>query len=76
MYRTEIMIFSPVGQTPLTKRMGSYCDLLLKEYFMLDNPAQAKQKIRDLIASIVHNVGSAHYYIPDYPNQNTQCGWV
>jgi hypothetical protein len=74
-YKTTIYVWSDVGNTPITKREGSYCDELLRLETECADPAEAKALTQKLVRGIAHGY-SGYYDLPDYPNQNTRNGFT
>ena len=70
-YETTNTIFSATGNTPVTNRIGSYCDVLAKVTMLCETPEQAKAKTLELKKQTEHAY-SCHFSMPDYPNQNTR----
>ena len=75
MYDCQIKIWSEIGNTPITKRKGAYCDELYSNTIQVLDPEDAKNIIKELIRETEHAV-SGHYYLPGYPNQNTRSNFV
>ena len=74
-YSTEIVIWSAIGHTPVTKRKGSYCDEILRTELQCTSPTHAKECVKVLINNTEH-ARSGHFSMPDYPNQNTRNNFV
>jgi len=74
-YKTVIKVWSREGFTPLTKRPGSYCDLLAEKEIECKEPCEARQAAIDLI-DITFHAATGHFYMVDHPNQNLKSGWV
>lgn len=70
-YETEIKIWSRIGYTPITHRVGSFCDVLLETTILVENPEEAKEKLAQLMKA-THHAASGYYYISEYPNQNVR----
>jgi len=75
MYRCEIKIWSKVGHTPITKRSGSYCDVLHKQTIEVRDVSQAHRFTKHLLKEIKF-ADSGHYFMPEFPNQNTRSNFV
>ncbi len=73
--KTEIKIWSQVGHSPLTKRGGSFCDLLLDTEMDCETPAEAEKLTLQLMAATPHSA-RANFYMPEYPNQNIRQRWL
>ena len=71
----EIMIWSATGHTPITHRVGPYCDVLLETTREAANPNEAHEIVKELMRN-TPGAHKAHYYLPAYWNQNTRTGWV
>lgn len=71
----EIRIWSSVGHTPVTKRAGKYCDLLVYKIIEVANVSEAKERTKQLIRSTQHAT-KGNFYCPEEPNQNKRTGWV
>lgn len=71
MFETTLFIWSNIGHTPLTKRVGAYCDELAKVVIMCADPGEALSRGRELLARTEHGYSGA-FSMPDYPNQNTR----
>lgn len=69
-YKTEITIWSKIGNTPKTGRNGAFCDVLLQTVIDCENPADAKAATKRLIAETPHGF-TGHFHMQDHPNQNT-----
>lgn len=74
-YKTVIVIWSDVGNTPLTKRAGAFCDELLHFETECENPREAKTLTQKLVKQTQHGY-SGYYNLPDYPNQNSRNGFT
>ena len=70
-YSTEIKIWSRIGYTPITHRVGSFCDVLLETNILVENPEEAKERLSKLMKATSH-AASGYYYISEYPNQNVR----
>ncbi len=73
--KATIVIWSAIGNTPMTNRGGSYCDELARVVVDVSDPTEAKQAAYDLLLSTPH-AADGHFDIPQYWNQNTRSGWV
>ena len=74
-YKTEIVLWSAIGNTPITGRKGAYCDELVRTTIECENPARADEAVRDLINSTPH-ARKGHFFMPTFPNQNTRSRWI
>lgn len=72
--KTIIHIFSKIGHTPLTNRGGSFCDELLKTEVDAQTPEEAKAIAKELFNETPH-ANKGHFYMPEFPNQNTRAQW-
>ena len=72
-YETTIFVWSNIGNTPITKRVGAFCDELVKIKVQCATPGDALKLTQDLIKSTKHGY-SGYFGMPDYPNQNTNTG--
>jgi hypothetical protein len=70
-YKTEVTIWSAIGNTPITKRNGAYCDELLNFTMDCDTPASAIEFVTNIIKNTEH-ASSGYFNLIDYPNQNTK----
>lgn len=68
-YKAEIVIWSAIGSTPITKRSGIFCDELRREMFEVEDHFQAIEKVEELLDSVPY-ASSGSYHIPDYWNSN------
>jgi hypothetical protein len=75
MYRTEIYIWSRIGCTPITKREGAYCDVLVHKHIECASPEVARREVELLIESTQYG-DYGHFSMPDHPNQNTRNSFV
>lgn len=75
MHKCEIYVWSKIGHTPITHRQGSYYDTLYHETIAVENPEQARNIVRRLLAETPHADG-AHYEIPTWWNQNRRSDWI
>jgi hypothetical protein len=71
----EIHVWSAIGDTPLTKRGGSYCDHLAYAEIEVGSPSEARKKAIGLIRSTPGG-NHAHYNVPAFWNQNMRSGYV
>lgn len=74
-YRTEIKVWSRTGNTPITKRSGAYCDLLVSAVVYCETPEQAEVETVRLIRETEYG-DCGHFYMPEFPNQNTRSKWL
>lgn len=73
--KTEIYIWSRIGHTPVTKRGGLFCDVLIHADVDCESPEAARKFVRALIAAHPHgNYG--HFNMPEYWNHNTRSGFT
>lgn len=70
-YKTNIIIWSNIGNTPLTNRTGSYCDELVNMWVDCADPVEAKTKALEIKQQTSHAY-SCYFIMPDYPNNNTK----
>lgn len=73
--KANIVVWSEIGSTPLTGRIGSYCDELVKVTINVNSPVEAKAKVRELIANTKY-ASRGHFEMPEWWNQNERTGWV
>lgn len=74
-YPTEIKIWSRIGCTPITKRGGSYCDLLVDTVLECATPTEALALTKEIIRA-TPNGDYGHFYMPTYWNQNTRSNFT
>ena len=74
-YKTIITVWSRVGNTPVSKRGGLFCDRLAEKVIECKEPLEARQATIDLIENINH-AAEGFFHMPEYPNQNLKSGWV
>ena len=74
-YKTYVVIWSAIGSTPITKRGGAYCDELFKITVNISTPEKATKYVKELI-NAMGLADNGHFYMPDYPNQNTRSNFV
>jgi len=72
--QTRIRIWSEIGYTPVTRRAGSYCDLLADVTVDCLNPAEAVKEGKAILAKTPFGV-SGHFEMPEWPNQNTRSNY-
>jgi len=72
---TEIHIYSDYGNTPITKRGGAYCDLLLHITIQCGNPEEARQRTIELIRDTQH-ARHGHFTMPEWRNRITRSGFI
>ena len=70
-YTTNVIIWSKPGQTPVTGRGGMYQDELVNVYIDCASPEDALAKVLE-IKRATPGAYQCHFYMPDYPNQNTK----
>lgn len=75
MYTATIIVFSAIGDTPLTNREGPFCDKLLEENIEVANAEQARIRTEELIHD-TQDGHSGHYHIHGYWNPNTQDAFI
>lgn len=73
--KTQIKIWSAVGNTPVTKRGSSFCDELVSETTDCTSPEDARQYILGLMKRTPH-ADNANFYMPEWPNQNVRSQWL
>ena len=73
--KTKVYVWSNIGNTPITKRAGSFCDVLVEREIECSTPEQARAEVKALIRNTPHGY-SGHFNIPDHPNQNTRSSFV
>lgn len=73
--KAEIRIWSEIGHTPLTNRVGSYCDELVCVVVDAATHAEAKAAGVALLKSTPHAV-KGHVSMPELPNQNFRSTWM
>jgi hypothetical protein len=70
-YRTNVLIWSNTGHTPITGRGKSFCDELVNTYIDCVDPADALTKVLEIKKATPH-AHSCYFNMIDYPNQNTK----
>lgn len=72
----EYIVWSRIGHTPLTGRVGAFCDELAKGTFTTDGSKEdAEEQLRKIVRDTPNAVkGGAVSY--DHPNQNFRTIWV
>jgi hypothetical protein len=70
-YRTNVLIWSNTGHTPITGRGQSFCDELVNTYIDCVDPADALVKVLELKQETPH-AHACYFNMIDYPNQNTK----
>jgi hypothetical protein len=70
-YKTQVMIWSKEGHTPITGRGQSFCDELVNTYIDCVDPADALTKVLEIKKATPH-AHSCYFNMVDYPNQNTK----
>lgn len=70
-YDTTIVIWSDIGNTPITGRSGAYCDELIRTTVQCESPAEAMQLTREMMQQTQHAF-KGYFNMPQYPNQNTR----
>lgn len=73
-YTAQITVWSRIGHTPITKRPGSYCDVLVETEVLCDGPTDAR-RVTLAIKHAHPHADRAYFYMPTYPNQNTRSNW-
>ncbi len=73
--KTKVYVWSNIGNTPITKRGGSFCDVLVEREIECETPEQARAEVKALIRSTPHG-GYGHFNMPDFWNQNTRSSFV
>lgn len=66
--------FSAVGHTPLTKRGGAYCDLLVSNEVTVTSREEAQGLADKLLKETPHAV-EVWFNMPEYWNQNLRSGY-
>jgi hypothetical protein len=74
-YKTSIRIWSRIGSTPITNRVGAYCDVLTNAVVFCATPADAREATATLISQTPH-AATGYFNMAGHPNQNTRQGWV
>lgn len=74
-YEAELVLWSRVGHTPLTKRQGAYCDELARKKVMVAGVSEARSALMHLAGQTPYS-SKGYYYIPALPNQNIRSAWV
>ena len=74
-YETTIIIWSDIGITPITGRIGAYCDELVRTTVQCDSPTEAMQITKDMMQKTKYAY-MGHFSMPQYPNQNTRNRFV
>lgn len=75
MFQARLIIWSDIGHTPLTGRVGAFCDELLNEEIIVADKASAVDVAKSALANTRYGV-LAHVAIPGLPNQNDRSIWV
>jgi hypothetical protein len=74
-YKTEIRVWSQIGHTPLTKRGGAYCDLLLLTEIECDGYGDARLQAETIMRALPSGA-RGHAHMPAHPNQNYRSIWI
>jgi hypothetical protein len=74
-YETKIIVWSAIGNTPITGRDGSYCDELVKVTIQCETPEQAKEITQRMVRETQHGY-SGYFNMPNHPNQNIRNGFT
>jgi len=74
-YKTEVTIWSAIGNTPITKRNGNYCDEMFKFVIECSTPESAKRFVKTFIAE-TKDCDSGYFNMIDYPNNNLRNQFV
>ena len=69
-YKTIVKVWSDVGHTPITGRKGSYQDELVNVEIDCIDPTDAFNKVLDIKLQ-TPDAYSCYFFMPEYPNQNT-----
>lgn len=70
-YKTQVMIWSNIGNNPITKRTGAFCDELVNMFIECTDPNDALNQVLKIKQNTPHAY-SCWFNIIDYPNQNTK----
>ncbi len=70
-FSTEIIVWSAIGNTPLTNRSGAHCDELVRITVQCENPTEARELTKKLVRETAHGY-MGYFNMPAYPNQNTR----
>ena len=73
--RTEIKIWSSIGNTPLTGRGKCFCDLLLDTVIEIEKIEEARNIVKKLIKDTKSGYKGS-YFCPEYWNKNKNIGFV
>ena len=71
----EIKVWSNIGVTPITKRGGNYCDLLVDKKVAVKSISEARHITNQLINETEFGY-KGFFYVSDHPNQNINNGWL
>jgi hypothetical protein len=74
-YETTIIIWSDIGNTPITGRAGPYCDELVRTRVQCESPEKARALTREIMQKTQYAY-MGHFNMPEHPNQNTRNSFV
>ncbi len=69
----EIVVWSRVGHTPITNRVGSFCDELVRVDVECDSPKEAEHRLARILRKTPH-AANGYFNIAGWWNQNTRSG--
>jgi hypothetical protein len=70
-YKTQVIIWSDYGHTPITGRGQSFCDELVNTFIDCTDPADALVKVLEIKKSTPHAY-ACYFNMDGYWNQNTK----
>ncbi len=70
-YKTQVYIWSDIGHTPVTGRVGSYQDTLVDTIIECTDPADALAKVLEIKKATPHAY-QCYFNMEGYWNQNTK----
>lgn len=73
--KTEIKVWSKIGHTPLTARVGAYCDELVSETADCTSPADAREYVLGVMKRTPH-AHKGYFIMPEWDNQNIRSQWL
>jgi len=70
-YKTQVYIWSAIGNTPITGRTGAYQDELVNTIIDCTDPSDALAKVLEIKKATPY-ADQCYFNMIDYPNQNTK----
>lgn len=70
-YAVRYVLWSKIGDTPVTRREGAYCDIVLEAVGHATDPKDAKRKLAKLLRA-TDSAWSGFFNMETYPNQNAR----